>query len=71
MIRIVPTTLREARAFVERYHRHHRPPQGGLFAVGLAREAEIVGVAIVGNPVARMLDDGFTRVSPSTGEGES
>mgnify|MGYP006888295455 CR=1 FL=1 len=28
--------------------------------MGLARDAEVVGVAIVGNPVARMLDDGFT-----------
>jgi len=53
-------TLRDARAFVERHHRHHRAPQGGLFAIGACSESEVVGVAIVGRPVSRMLADGFT-----------
>lgn len=53
-------TLREARTFVEREHRHHRPPQGGLFAIGLEDAETIVGVVIVGMPVARMLADGWT-----------
>lgn len=57
---LCPVTLREARAFVERVHRHHRPPQGGLFAIGAEQGGEVVAVAIVGNPVARMLDDGWT-----------
>jgi hypothetical protein len=58
---IVPVTLREARVFVDRVHRHHRAPQGGLFAVAVADDAGVVrGVAIVGNPVARMLDDGWS-----------
>lgn len=58
---IVPMTLREARAFVDEHHRHHRAPQGGLFAVGAADAGGgIVGVAIVGNPVARKLNDGWT-----------
>ena len=58
---VVPCTLTEALAFVRQHHRHHIPPQGGLFAVGVAYEGgkEIVGVAIVGRPVARMLDDGW------------
>lgn len=59
-LRITPVTLREARAFVAAHHRHHRPPQGGLFAVGASAADEIVGVAIVGMPVARMLADDFT-----------
>ena len=29
-----PLTIKEACAFVERVHRHHKAPQGGLFAVG-------------------------------------
>src|SRR5262245_30476852 len=53
-------TLREARAYVERHHRHHHAPQGGLFAIGAANGEDIVGVAIVGRPVARRLDDDFT-----------
>jgi hypothetical protein len=53
-------TLREARAFVTANHRHHRAPQGGLFAIGLAEAEQVVGCVIVGMPVARMLADGFT-----------
>lgn len=46
--------------YVKDHHRHHRPPNGGLFAIGLAEGDQIVGVVIVGRPVARMLADGFT-----------
>ena len=60
MIAIVPCTLREARAFVAAHHRHHGAPQGGLFAIGAAADETMVGVAIVGMPVARMLADGWT-----------
>ena len=62
MIVAVPLTLREAYPFIQEHHRHHRPPQGGLFAVGCAvfdRETStlgpVVGVAIVGRPVSRIL----------------
>jgi hypothetical protein len=60
MLRLSPITLREARAFVERVHRHHRPPQGGLFAVAAAEGETVRAVAIVGRPTARLLDDGWT-----------
>lgn len=56
---MTPITLREARAYVEANHRHHRAPQGGLFAIGVAN-GELRGVAIVGRPVARMAQDGWT-----------
>lgn len=59
-LRVVPMTLREARAFVNAHHRHHRAPQGGLFAVAVAEDEQLVGCAIVGKPIARMLDDGYT-----------
>jgi len=58
--RLVPVTLREARAWVDQTHRHHRAPQGGLFAIGLAVGDSIAGVVIVGKPVARALDDDYT-----------
>jgi hypothetical protein len=57
---VIPMTLREARAYVDEVHRHHRAPQGGLFAIGAAEGDQVVGVVIVGKPVARMLDDDFT-----------
>lgn len=61
-LRIVPVTLRDAMRFVQLHHRHHRPPQGGLFAIGVALEGgdDVCGVAIVGRPVARLADDGWT-----------
>jgi hypothetical protein len=57
---IVPTSMQDAASFVAQHHRHHKPPPGGLFAVAVADEGRIVGVAIVGRPVARMLNDGWT-----------
>lgn len=59
-LRIVPTTLREANAFVKRHHRHHPPARGCVFVLAVARGADVVGVAIVGRPKARMLQDGWT-----------
>jgi len=57
---LTPISLSDAMLYVERVHRHHRAPQGGLFAVAVSEEGEIIGVAIVGRPVSRMLDDGWT-----------
>ncbi len=60
MLELVPINLKEANAFVEQYHRHHRPVVGHKFSVGASIDDEIVGVAIVGRPVSRHLDDGWT-----------
>jgi hypothetical protein len=57
---IVPVTFRQACAFIEAYHRHHRPPRGMKFAIGVATDGVLAGVATVGRPVARHLDDGRT-----------
>jgi hypothetical protein len=55
-----PISLRDARAYVEAVHRHHEKPQGGKFALAAWHEGKHVGVAIVGRPVSRALDDGWT-----------
>ena len=57
-----PITLKEAEAYVLQNHRHHKPPQGGLFAIGVYDDDDpyIRGVAIVGRPVARNNRDGWT-----------
>jgi len=59
-LEIVPVSLKDARKWVDKHHRHHRAPLNGLYAVGLASAGEIAGVAIVGRPVARALQDGWT-----------
>lgn len=60
MLCVVPCTLRQAKDFVRDFHRHHRPPQGGLFALAAMDGERLCGVVIVGRPVARALDDGRT-----------
>lgn len=59
MLRIVPMKHADANEFVRRLHRHNRPTLGAIFCVGVADDA-VRGVAIVGRPVARHLDDGAT-----------
>lgn len=60
MLDIVPVSLKEANAFVEQHHRHHGPVVGHKFSIGCTDGDQIVGVAIVGRPVSRYLDDGLT-----------
>ena len=60
-LRLVPIRFRDARAFVGMWHRHHQPPIGMVFAIGVADTTGVLrGVAIVGRPVARMFDNGQT-----------
>lgn len=50
-----------ARSFCTSWHRHHpKPPPGHLWRHGVAADGVLVGVAIVGRPVARAFDDGAT-----------
>lgn len=57
---LVPLSRSEAHAFVDAHHRHHGAPAGDKFCIGAAKGDQIVGVAIVGRPVARGRDDGLT-----------
>lgn len=59
-LRVVPITLDAANEFVRAHHRHSRPTVGHKFAVGARRAGGLVGVAIAGRPVARLMDDGLT-----------
>lgn len=60
MIRIVPIDFKEANAFVEQHHRHHKPVTGMKFCLAISDGEHIRGVALVGRPVARHLDNGWT-----------
>lgn len=58
---IIPCELDEANAFVRQHHRHHNPVVGHKFSLAVVDESDTVrGVAIIGRPVARMLDNGLT-----------
>jgi hypothetical protein len=70
VLRAIPVTLSQANAIVARLHRHHPPAVGHKFSIGAwaaadelpeghegpTRPARLSGVAIVGHPIARMLD---------------
>jgi len=59
-LRITPINLDEANAFVSVHHRHHKPVVGMKFCVAVSDGEQVHGVAIVGRPVARMSDNGYT-----------
>lgn len=59
-MRAVPLSLKEAQAYIDMNHRHHRHAQGDKFRVGVEVGGVLVGVAQCGRPVSRYLDDGRT-----------
>lgn len=56
MLTIKHIELAQANEFVTLHHRHHKPVRGHRFSVGCFDGDRLCGVAIVGRPVARMLD---------------
>lgn len=60
MISLRPLTRDQANAAVRSWHRHHKPVRSHRFAIGAEVDGVLAGVVIVGSPVARGLDDGFT-----------
>lgn len=59
-LELCPVSLAEANAYVAEHHRHHKAVTGHKFSIGVTDGETIVGVAIVGRPVSRHLDDGWT-----------
>ena len=53
---IRPITLGEAKEFVRQHHEHNPPPAGWRFGASIWNWQTLIGVAMVGRPVARMLD---------------
>jgi len=60
LLTLTPVSLAEANAFVTQHHRHHKPVVGHKFSIGCTVNGRLVGVAIVGRPVSRYLDNGLT-----------
>src|SRR6516162_4902118 len=60
-MRITHVTFREMCAFVQKLHRHNKPPRGHKFSIGLVDDiGTLIGVASCGRPIARHFDDGKT-----------
>lgn len=60
-LEVVPLMFAEAKAFIAENHRHHKPPVGLKFCVGVKQGEQLVGVAVAGRPSARALaQDGLT-----------
>lgn len=59
-LELVPVTFADACGFVAMWHRHLSPPRGHKFSVGVASDGVLVGVTMVGRPVARRFDNGLT-----------
>jgi len=54
VIVVRPIELKDANEFVAKHHRHHRPVQGHRFSLSAWSGENLVGVVIVGRPVARL-----------------
>jgi hypothetical protein len=61
-LQLLPITIQGANGYVARWHRHHAPVRSALFAVAAQRVGalDLCGVAIIGRPKARALQDGRT-----------
>lgn len=60
-LRVVPCSISRAKNIVDLWHRHHGSSTSALFAVAVAdEEGRVRAVALIGRPVARLLDDGWT-----------
>lgn len=55
-LQVVPVKWGVAKAFVREHHAHCRPPAGWRFGAGVMNGSDLLGVVVVGRPVARMLD---------------
>ena len=60
MLELQPITLKEARAFINKYHSHNIASIGHKFSVAVNDGEKVVGVVMVGRPVARHFDNGWT-----------
>jgi len=55
-----PITLTEANTFVGQLHRNHAPVIGHKYSIAASVDDDVIGVVIVGRPISRHLDNGWT-----------
>jgi len=59
-LRLTPIDLATTKAFIEEHHAHHKPSLSWRWGHAVANGEDIVGVCMVGRPVARMIDSRTT-----------
>ena len=59
-MKAIPLSLKESNEYVQEHHRHHSPVHRDKFRIGCLVNGKLVGVANVGRPLSRYLDDGDT-----------
>lgn len=59
-MKIKPISYKAAAQYVDDNHRHHSRPVGHKFSIACYDDDSLCGVAMVGRPVSRYLDDGAT-----------
>src|SRR5437879_2217410 len=58
---VVPCSNERAKEYINAFHRHHRASVQARFSAAAVDDTGLVrGVVMVGRPVARVLDDGWT-----------
>ncbi len=55
MLEARPCTLKQANDLVDKLHRHHKSVAGHRFSIAAYQKDKLVGVAIVGRPVGRVV----------------
>lgn len=60
MIYAKPITQKQAKIFVDSWHRHHIAPIGSIFQIAAYYNDILIGVAMCGRPVARGNDNKLT-----------
>jgi len=60
VLELQPITLKEAKAFVDKHHSHNVGSVGHKFSIAVNDGCKVVGVAMIGRPIARHFDDGWT-----------
>jgi hypothetical protein len=59
-LELQPISFKEAVVFVGQHHRHHNASVGWKFGIAANDGEKVVGVVMIGRPVARHLDDGYS-----------
>lgn len=60
VLHIEPIDYKTAAEYVDEHHRHHSRPVGHKYSISCWDDDRLCGVAMVGRPVSRYLDDGHT-----------